>query len=117
MGEDQGGAQRSLLPQRAELADFGTRAAEGADLDGLLQDAAQQAAQALEVHYVKVLEYLPAEKRLLVRAGVGWGEGEKVPRISPDTFSLLMTPSLLTPFPWHFPLARARRQLGRGARP
>ena len=67
--------QRSLLQQRAELADFGLRAAEGADLDGLLSDAALQAAQSLEVHFVKVLEYLPADKRLLVRAGVGWGEG------------------------------------------
>jgi two-component sensor histidine kinase len=75
MVEDEGERRRSLLQQRAELADFGTRAAEGADLDGLLQDAAEQAAQALAVHYVKVLEYLPAEKRLLVRAGVGWGEG------------------------------------------
>jgi two-component sensor histidine kinase len=67
--------QRSLLQQRAELAEFGMRAAEGADLDGLLGDAALQAAQSLAVHYVKVLEYLPEDKRLLVRAGVGWGEG------------------------------------------
>jgi two-component sensor histidine kinase len=63
------------LQQRAELADFGRRAAEGADLDQLLSDAAEEAARSLGVSYVKVLEYLPDEKSLLVRAGVGWGEG------------------------------------------
>jgi two-component sensor histidine kinase len=71
--EDQ--LQRNLLQQRAELADFGRRAAEGADLDQLLRDAAEEAARSLEVRFVKVLEYLPDEKSLLVRAGVGWGEG------------------------------------------
>src|SRR5919106_580910 len=73
MVEDQ--AHRRLLQERAELADFGLRAAEGADLDGLLQGAAEEAARSLGVSFVKVLEYLPDEKRLLVRAGVGWGEG------------------------------------------
>jgi two-component sensor histidine kinase len=66
---------RTLLQQRAELAAFGLRASEGADLDQLLHDAAREAAASLEVSFVKVLEYLPAEKMLLVRAGVGWGEG------------------------------------------
>jgi two-component sensor histidine kinase len=67
--------QRNLLQQRAELAAFGLRAAEGADLDRLLHDAAEQAANCLDVHYVKVLQYLPDDRRLLVRAGVGWSEG------------------------------------------
>jgi two-component sensor histidine kinase len=66
---------RRFLQERAELADFGLRAAEGADLDGLLQGAAEEAARSLDVSFVKVLEYLPDQKRLLVRAGVGWGEG------------------------------------------
>jgi two-component sensor histidine kinase len=66
---------RRFLQEWAELADFGLRAAEGADLDGLLQGAAEEAARSLDVSFVKVLEYLPGEKRLLVRAGVGWGEG------------------------------------------
>ena len=73
MVEDE--AHRRFLQERAELADFGLRAAEGADLDGLLQDAAEEAARSLGVTFVKVLEYLPDDKRLLVRAGVGWGEG------------------------------------------
>jgi two-component sensor histidine kinase len=73
MVEDE--THRRFLQERAELADFGLRAAEGADLDGLLQGAAEEAARSLGVSFVKVLEYLPDAKRLLVRAGVGWGEG------------------------------------------
>ena len=73
MAEDE--LQRNFLQQRAELADFGRRAAEGADLDQLLHDAALEVARSLDVSFVKVLEYLPDEKSLLVRAGVGWGEG------------------------------------------
>lgn len=66
---------RALLDQRAHLAAFGLRASEGADLDELLHEAADEAARSLGVSYVKVLEYLPDERLLLVRAGVGWGEG------------------------------------------
>ena len=32
-------------------------------------------AEGLDAEYCKIMEYIPAEKRLLVRAGVGWGEG------------------------------------------
>jgi hypothetical protein len=32
-------------------------------------------AEGLEAEYCKVMEYIPTENRLLVRAGVGWGEG------------------------------------------
>ena len=71
---DSNGAKKLLL-ERAKLAEFGLLAVEGADLDELLQEAAAEAARSLEVSYVKVLEFLAEEKRLLVRAGVGWGEG------------------------------------------
>jgi two-component sensor histidine kinase len=66
---------KRLLQERASLAEFGLHAVEGADLDELLQQAAAEAARSLDVSYVKVLQYLPDEKRLLVRAGVGWGKG------------------------------------------
>lgn len=66
---------KRLLQERASLAEFGLHAVEGADLDELLQQAAAEAARSLDVSYVKVLEYLSNEKCLLVRAGVGWGEG------------------------------------------
>jgi two-component sensor histidine kinase len=65
----------AFLRQRADIAEFGLRASRGADLDELLHEAAAEAASSLGVNFVKVLEYLPDEKRLLVRAGVGWGEG------------------------------------------
>jgi two-component sensor histidine kinase len=67
--------EKRLLRERAKLADFGLLAVEGADLDELLQEAAVEAARSLDVSFVKVLEYLTEEKCLLVRAGVGWGEG------------------------------------------
>jgi two-component sensor histidine kinase len=71
---DSNGAKKLLL-ERAKIAEFGLLAVEGADLDELLQEAAAEAARSLDVSYVKVLEYLADEKSLLVRAGVGWGEG------------------------------------------
>jgi two-component sensor histidine kinase len=73
MADHDGGP--SHLHPRPELTEFGLRAAHGADLDQLLQEAASEAALSLDVSHVKVLEYLPDEKRLLVRAGVGWGAG------------------------------------------
>lgn len=68
-------AEKRLLEERAQFADFGLLAVEGADLDELLHHAAVEAARSLGVSYVKVLQYLPDEKCFLVRAGVGWGEG------------------------------------------
>jgi two-component sensor histidine kinase len=70
-----GEAEERLLRQRAKLADFGLLAVEGADLDELLREAAVEAGRSLNVNFIKVLEYLPDEKCLLVRAGVGWDEG------------------------------------------
>ena len=67
--------EKRLLEERAKFADFGLLAIEGADLDELLHQAAVEAARSLDVTYVKVLQYLPDERRFLVRAGVGWGEG------------------------------------------
>ena len=41
----------------------------------MLRHGARITARGLEAEYCKVLEYIPAENRLLVRAGVGWKEG------------------------------------------
>ena len=68
-------AEQRLREERAKFADLGLLAVEGADLDKLLQQAAAEAARSLGVSHVKVLQYLPDEKRFLVRAGVGWSEG------------------------------------------
>ena len=72
MAED---AEQRLRDERAQFADFGLLAVEGADLDELLHQAAVEAARSLGVSHIKVLQYLPDEKRFLVRAGIGWSEG------------------------------------------
>src|SRR5262249_39661760 len=41
----------------------------------LLDKTAQLVAKGLQADYSKVMQYLPDEKRLLVRAGVGWPPG------------------------------------------
>jgi two-component sensor histidine kinase len=41
----------------------------------MLDHTARMTAEGLGAKYCKVMEYLPAENRLLVRAGVGWGKG------------------------------------------
>jgi two-component sensor histidine kinase len=63
------------LQQRELLADIGACALKTSDIDSLLQEACRLVAAGLEVRFCKVLEYLAAENRLLVRAGVGWREG------------------------------------------
>jgi two-component sensor histidine kinase len=68
-------AEQRLREERAKFADFGLLAVEGADLGELLHQAAVEAAHSLGVSHIKVLQYLPDEKRFLVRAGVGWSEG------------------------------------------
>jgi two-component sensor histidine kinase len=68
-------AEKRLREERTKFADLGLLAVEGADLDELLCQAAAEAARSLEVSHVKVLQYLPDEKRFLVRAGVGWADG------------------------------------------
>jgi len=60
------------LRQQALLAELGRRALAADAVDGLLQEATRLVALGLETSFCKVLEYLPDEGRLLVRAGVGW---------------------------------------------
>jgi signal transduction histidine kinase/ActR/RegA family two-component response regulator len=63
------------LHQQALLAELGRRALTEIPLDALLEEAARLTALGLRTEFCKVLEYLPAENRLRVRAGVGWHEG------------------------------------------
>ncbi len=70
--------ERSLrlrIRQQEILAELGVLALQGANFVDLLNHTARLTAEGLKAEYCKVLEYLPAEKRLLVRAGVGWDEG------------------------------------------
>jgi signal transduction histidine kinase/CheY-like chemotaxis protein len=63
------------LRQQALLAEFGRRALADSNFDHMLQEVARMAALGMQVRFCKVLEYLPDQNRLLVRAGVGWHEG------------------------------------------
>jgi two-component system, sensor histidine kinase PdtaS len=63
------------LRQQSLLGEFGRFAMQTRDFRHILQRATELCAQGLEARFAKVLEYLPAEKLLMVRAGVGWAPG------------------------------------------
>jgi PAS domain S-box-containing protein len=66
---------RMLARLQSVLADLGERALRGAPLPRMLDDAANQVAQALGVDYCKILELLPNRDALLMRSGAGWKPG------------------------------------------
>ena len=68
-------ALRLRIRQQELLAELGVLALQGTSFIGMLNHTARMTAEGLSAEYCKVLEYLPTENRLLVRAGVGWGEG------------------------------------------
>jgi hypothetical protein len=63
------------IRQQEILAELGVQALQGKLLFDLLDQTARLTAEGMEAEFCKVLEYLPAENRFLVRAGVGWQEG------------------------------------------
>src|ERR1700712_4514292 len=70
-----GRALRLRIRQQELLAELGVLALQGTNLAGMLAYTARMTAEGLGAEYCKVLEYIPAENRLLVRAGIGWDEG------------------------------------------
>src|SRR6476646_12296593 len=72
-------ATREELPyrlrQQSLLGEFGRSAMQTRDIGQILQRATELCSQGLETSLAKVLEYMPDERRLLVRAGVGWAAG------------------------------------------
>ena len=70
-----GQALRLRIRQQELLAELGVLALQGTSFMDLLNHTARITAEGLRAEYCKVLEYIPAENRLLVRAGVGWEEG------------------------------------------
>jgi two-component sensor histidine kinase len=60
------------LRQQSLLGEFGRIAMQTRDYKQILQRATELCAQGLQARFAKVLEYLPDESRLMVRAGVGW---------------------------------------------
>jgi GAF domain-containing protein len=69
---ERSGALDYRLRQQALLAELGRRALATSSVDELLQEASRLVALGLETLFCTVLQYLPQEGRLLVRAGVGW---------------------------------------------
>src|SRR3954471_23795345 len=63
------------LKQQSLLGEFGRSALQTRDIRQILQRATELCAEGLETSLAKVLEYIPDERRLLVRAGVGWAPG------------------------------------------
>ena len=70
-----GRALRLRIRQQELLAELGVLALQRTNFIDLLNHTARITAEGLSAEYCKVMEYLPAENRLLVRAGVGWDEG------------------------------------------
>jgi two-component sensor histidine kinase/putative methionine-R-sulfoxide reductase with GAF domain len=62
------------LRQQSLLGEFGRIAMQTRNYRQILQRATELCAQGLQARFAKVLEYLPDESRLMVRAGVGWAE-------------------------------------------
>jgi GAF domain-containing protein len=61
------------LHQQSLLGEFGRVAMQTRAFEQILQRATELCAHGLRARFAKVLKYLPEEKRLMVRAGVGWG--------------------------------------------
>lgn len=66
---------RQRIRQQQILAELGVLALQGANFTELLDHTARLTSEGLGAEYCKVLEYRPADQRLLVRAGVGWDDG------------------------------------------
>jgi two-component sensor histidine kinase len=63
---------RSRAKQQEALAQLGERALVERQLDPLLNDAVSTVAMTLAVDYVKILELLPGDAELVLRASFGW---------------------------------------------
>jgi two-component sensor histidine kinase len=71
---------RYRLRQQSLLGEFGRTAMQTRDFRIILQRATELCASGLQAPFAKVLEYEPDERRLIVRAGVGW---------APDTIDIV----------------------------
>ncbi len=88
--EQEGGGTelKAHANQRAILAEFGQSVLAGVDLPILMESLVNLVAETLQVEYCQVLELLPKEDALLLRAGTGWREelvGETVISTDPNS--------------------------------
>jgi two-component system, sensor histidine kinase PdtaS len=63
------------LRQQSLLGEFGRIAMQTRDHRQILQRATELCAEGLQARFAKVLEYVPEEGGLMVRAGIGWAAG------------------------------------------
>jgi len=70
--------------QQDEAAKFGKLAMSDISIDELMDEAVILISRVLDTKYSKVLEHLPNEKKLFLRAGVGWKKGWVGRLIMPD---------------------------------
>jgi two-component sensor histidine kinase len=68
-------AYEQRVRQQEILTELGVLALKGTPFAELLEHTARLTAEGLRAEFAKVLEYMPEQNRLLVRAGVGWGPG------------------------------------------
>jgi two-component sensor histidine kinase len=68
-------ALKQRIRQQEILAELGVVALQGKPFLELLNETVRLTAEGMNAEFCKVLEYIPADKRLLVRAGVGWHDG------------------------------------------
>jgi two-component sensor histidine kinase len=68
-------ALRQRIRQQELLAELGVLALQCTSFTSMLDHTARVTAEGLAAEYCKVMEYIPAENGLLVRAGVGWDDG------------------------------------------
>src|SRR5580692_122407 len=68
-------ALRQRIRQQELLSELGVLALQRTSFIDMLDHTARMTAEGLDAEYCKVLEFIPGENRLLVRAGVGWEPG------------------------------------------
>src|SRR3984893_684956 len=81
---------RSRARQQEALAQLGERALVEPDLERLLNDAVSTVALTLAVDFVKILELLPGDTELVLRAGFGWDAdliGSALTTTEPNTYA------------------------------
>jgi PAS domain S-box-containing protein len=83
---------RTRAKQQEALAQLGERALAEPDLERLLNDAVSTVALTLSVDFVNILELMPGERELLLRAGFGWKSeltGTVLTTADPDSLARL----------------------------
>lgn len=83
---------RTRAKQQEALAQLGERALAEPDLERLLNDAVSTVALTLSVDFVNILELMPGERELLLRAGFGWKSeltGTVLTAADPDSLARL----------------------------